>query len=86
MQHTITFTASSANSRIEFADTTVGDTIQGPALDNVSLTVVPDVITASPVTIAPQTTGVSFTAPVATFTDSYPGSCSQQLRGHDLVG
>jgi choice-of-anchor C domain-containing protein len=70
VHNTITFTASSANSRIEFDDTTAGDVNQGPALDNVSLTAVPDVISASPVTIAPQTTGVSFTAPVATFTDS----------------
>ena len=72
VQHTISFTATSANSRIEFDDTTAGDVNQGPALDNVSLSAVPDVISASPVTVAPQTTGVSFNAPVATFTDSYP--------------
>jgi choice-of-anchor C domain-containing protein len=72
VQNTVTFTASSATSQIEFDDTTPGDTNQGPALDNVSLTAVPDVISASPVTIAPQTTGVSFNAAVATFTDSYP--------------
>jgi hypothetical protein len=74
VQNSVTLTASSATSQIEFDDTTLGDTNQGPALDNVSLTAVPDVISASPVTppIAPQTTGVSFTAPVATFTDSYP--------------
>ncbi len=71
VQNAVTFTASSASTQIAFADTTATDTIQGPALDNVSLTAVPDVITASSVTIAPQTTGVSFTAPVATFTDSY---------------
>ncbi len=73
VQNTVTFTASSATSRIEFDDTTAGDTNQGPALDNVSLTAVADVISASPVTIAPQTTGVSFNnLAVATFTDSYP--------------
>jgi choice-of-anchor C domain-containing protein len=71
VQNTASFTASSTTSRIEFDDTTRKDHHQGPALDNVSLTAVSDVITASPVTIAPQTTGVSFTAPVATFTDSY---------------
>ena len=73
MQNTVTFTASSATSRIEFDDATPTDTNQGPALDNVSLTAVPDVISASPVTIAPQTTGVTFNnLSVATFTDSYP--------------
>ncbi len=49
-QNTVTFFASSAQSQIEFDDTTAGDTNQGPTLANVSLTAVPDVITASPVT------------------------------------
>ena len=72
--NTVTFTATSATSRIEFDDTTPTDQNQGPALDNVSLTAVPDVITASPVTIPGQTTATSFTASVATFTDSYPAA------------
>ncbi len=73
VQNVATFTATSASSKIEFDDTTPGDTNQGPALDNVSLTAAPDVITATPVTIAPQTTGVPFSnTTVATFTDSYP--------------
>ena len=73
VQNTVTFTASSTTSRIEFDDATPGDTIQGPTLDNVSLTAVPDVITASPANppIGTQTTGSSFTTTVATFTDSY---------------
>jgi hypothetical protein len=71
VQQTATVTATSSSTRLEFDDSTVGDTIQGPALDNVSLTPIPDVISASPVTVAPQTTAKSFTAPVATFTDSY---------------
>jgi choice-of-anchor C domain-containing protein len=74
--NTVTFFATSAQSQIEFDDTTAGDTDYGPVLDDVSLTAVPDVITASPVTppIVPQTVGTSFTVPVATFTDSYPSS------------
>ena len=73
MQNTVTFFASSAQSQIEFDDTTAGDTNQGPTLANVSLTAVPDVITASPVTppIVPQTLGTTYNGPVATFTDSY---------------
>jgi choice-of-anchor C domain-containing protein len=74
VQRTVAFTASSTTSKIEFDDTTPGDQNQGPALDNVSITAVSDVITASPVTVAPQTTGTSFTAPVATFTDSDPSA------------
>jgi choice-of-anchor C domain-containing protein len=74
VQNTLTFTASSTTSRIEFQDTTPGDTNEGPTLDNVALTAVPDVITASPVTIPAQTTGTSFTTPVATFTDSPSGA------------
>ena len=35
-----------------------------------SFTPIADSISASPATTTPQTTGVSFTAPVATFTDS----------------
>jgi choice-of-anchor C domain-containing protein len=69
--NTVPFIATSASTSIEFDDTTVGDTYYGPVLDNVSLTAVPDVITASPVTIVPQTFQTSFTVPVATFTDSY---------------
>ena len=69
--HSSNIVATSSTTRIEFDDTTVpSDANQGPALDNVSLTPVPDSITASPATITPQTTGVAFTAPVATFTDS----------------
>jgi choice-of-anchor C domain-containing protein len=70
VQHTITVTATSASSRVEFDDVTPGDTNQGPAIDNVSFTAIPDAITLNPATIAAQTTGVSFTSPVATFTDS----------------
>ena len=72
--NTFTFFAdSSGTSRIEFDDTTAGDTDYGPVLDDVSLSVVPDVITASPeAPIAPQTFQTSFTVPLATFTDSYP--------------
>ena len=51
-----------------------GTRIQGPALDNVSMNAIPDVITAAPATVAPQTTANAFTVPVATFTDSYLGS------------
>jgi choice-of-anchor C domain-containing protein len=71
VQQTNLITATSSTTRIEFDDNTPGDTNQGPALDNVSLTEVPDVITPSPATVQPQTTAKSFTAPVATFTDSY---------------
>ncbi len=74
MHRTTTVTASSSSTRIEFDDATPGDTNQGPALDNVSLTAVPDTISASPVAVSPQTTAKSFTVPVATFTDNYPGS------------
>ena len=49
VQNTATFFASSATSEIEFADATPNDTDQGPTLDNVSLSVVPDDLTASPV-------------------------------------
>ncbi len=86
VQNTTTFTASSATSRIEFDDATPGDTNRGPTLDNVSLTAVSDVITASPVTIAPQTTGTSFTTPVATFTDSNPAAPPTEFHRDDLVG
>lgn len=72
VQNTITLTATSTTSRIEFDDVTPSDSDQGPVLDNVSLTAVTDAISASPATIAPQTTATSFTAPVATFTDSNP--------------
>jgi hypothetical protein len=74
VQQTKTVTATSSLTRIEFDDATSGDVIQGPALDNVSMTAIPDVITASAATVSPQTTGKAFTAPVATFTDSYLGS------------
>jgi Protein of unknown function (DUF642) len=76
-QGPITFIAGAGGTtRIEFDDATPPSedfdyVVQGPTLDNVSLTAVPDVITASSVTIAPQTTQTSFTVPVATFTDSY---------------
>ena len=70
VQHTVTVTAGSTSSRIEFDDVTPGDTNQGPALDNVSFTAVADTISASPTTVPPQTTGASFAVPVATFTDS----------------
>ena len=69
--HTTTIVATSTTTRIEFDDSTMpSDVNQGPALDNVSLTPVADSITASPATVSPQTTGVAFTTPVATFTDS----------------
>ncbi len=48
VQNTVTFTASSATSQIEFDDTTPSDQIQGPTLDNVSLTAVPDVVIGEP--------------------------------------
>jgi choice-of-anchor C domain-containing protein len=76
VQQTTLITATSSSTHIEFDDATVGDTIQGPALDNVSMTAVPDTISAAPVAISPQTTAKPFTAPVATFTDSYLGSPS----------
>ena len=72
VQHTVTVTATSATSRVEFDDVTPGDANQGPALDNVSFSAVTDVISASPATISPQTTSTAFTVPVATFTDSNP--------------
>jgi Protein of unknown function (DUF642) len=74
VEQTSTITATSTTTRIEFDDNTPGDTNQGPALDNVSLTAIPDIISASAVAVAAQTTAKSFTAPVATFTDSYLGS------------
>ncbi len=75
VQNTATFFASSATSEIEFADATPTDTFQGPTVDNVSLTAVPDDMTASPVSIPAQTAGVSFTdVAVATFTDTYPAA------------
>ena len=68
--NTATVVATSSTTRIEFDDTTVpSDANQGPALDDVSFTPA-DSLTATPATISPQTTGVSFTAPVATFTDT----------------
>jgi hypothetical protein len=79
VQNTITFTASSATSQIEFDDTTPGDQNQGPTLDNVSLTAVSDVVSGSPETIAPQTAGKQFTVPVATFTDSDTDAAPPQL-------
>ncbi len=74
VQNTVTFIASSTTSRIEFDDATPRDKDEGPTLDNVSLVATPDVISASPVNIPPQTVNTSFTTPVATFTDSYPGA------------
>ena len=100
--NTVTFTASptSTTSQIEFDDATPGDKNQGPTLDNVSLTAVPDVITASPETIDPQTIGTTPPPyPVATFTDSNPaapvtnftatiswGDTSHQHGDHHPVG
>ena len=70
VQHSVTITATSTTTRVEFDDVTPGDTNQGPALDNVSFDALPDAsISLSPATIAPKTTGVNFTVPVATFTD-----------------
>ena len=86
VQKTTTVTATSTTTRVEFDDATSGDTIQGPALDDVSMTAIPDVITAAPATISPQTTGKSFTVPVATFTDSYlglPGNFSATIAWGD---
>ncbi len=89
-QSTVNFFATSTTSTVEFDDdTTPFDQNQGPTLDNVSLTVVPDVITASPVTpIAPVTLAAAFSGPVATFTDSYnpPATTPDQLlhRVHQL--
>jgi choice-of-anchor C domain-containing protein len=86
VQNTATFFASSSTSQIAFGDATPTDKHQGPTLDNVSLIAVPDAITASPVTIPTQTTGVSFTAPVATFTDSYPGAPPSDFSATILWG
>jgi choice-of-anchor C domain-containing protein len=86
VQNTATFTASSTSSLIEFGDATPTDRDQGPTLDNVSLTEVPDTITPSPAAIADQTTGVSFTAPVATFTDSYPNAPTSDFAANILWG
>jgi len=80
VQHTVTVTAGSTSSRIEFDDVTPGDTNQGPALDNVSFTAVADTISASPTTVPPQTTGASFAVPVATFTDSNTSAPSTSRR------
>jgi choice-of-anchor C domain-containing protein len=74
VQKTTTITATSSTTRVEFDDATSGDTIQGPALDNVSMTAIADVITPAAATVSPQTTAKAFTVPVATFTDSYLGS------------
>jgi len=67
VQSTVNFTASSTSSKIEFDDTTAGDTDYGPTLDDVSLFAGPS---GSPVTIPPQVAGTTFNATVATFTDS----------------
>jgi choice-of-anchor C domain-containing protein len=86
VQKTTTVTATSSTTRVEFDDATSGDIIQGPALDDVSMTAIPDVITASPATVSPQTTGKAFTVPVATFTDSYlglPGNFSASIAWGD---
>ncbi len=71
----MTVTATSTTTRVEFDDVTPGDTNQGPALDNVSFDALPDApISLSSATIDPQTTGVNFTVPVATFTDGNPAA------------
>jgi choice-of-anchor C domain-containing protein len=70
VQQSAVVTATSSSTRIEFDDATSGDVIQGPALDNVSLTAIGDTLSASALAVAPQTTAKSFTAPVASFTDS----------------
>jgi hypothetical protein len=88
VQRTETVTATSSSTRLEFDDATPGDTNQGPALDNVSLTAIPDSISAAPVTVSPQTTAKSFTVPVATFTDSYltsPGNFSASVAWGDTT-
>ncbi len=75
--NTVTFTATSTSSQIEFDDTTNAatgpyDGNQGPTLDNVSLTAVTDIISASAVIppIPPQVTNTPFNGTVATFTDT----------------
>ncbi len=72
VQNTVTFTATSTTSKIEFDDTTPTDQNQGPALDNVSLIAVPDVVSGSPVNPPSHRRWPArqFTVPVATFTDS----------------
>jgi Protein of unknown function (DUF642) len=83
---TYQFTATSSSTHIEFDDATPGDTNQGPALDNVSLTLVPDTITATAATVAAKTTGKPFTVQMATFTDSYltlPGDFSATIDWGD---
>jgi len=85
---TTTVTATSSTTRVEFDDATPGDVIQGPALDNVSLTAIPDVISPAPATVSPQTTGQAFTVPVATFTDSYlvsPGDFTASIDWGDTT-
>jgi choice-of-anchor C domain-containing protein len=85
---TTTVTATSSTTRVEFDDATPGDVIQGPALDNVSLTAIPDVISAASATLSSQTTGQAFTAPVATFTDSYlasPGNFTASIAWGDTT-
>jgi hypothetical protein len=79
VQNTVTFTATSTTSQIEFDDTTMGDQNQGPTLDDVSLTAVSDVVSGSPETIPPQAAGKQFTVPVATFTDSDTAAPLSQL-------
>ena len=48
VEHSITVTATSSTSRVEFDDVTPGDVNQGPALDNVSFDPVP----AAPITVS----------------------------------
>lgn len=80
VEHSLTVTASSTSSRVEFDDVTPGDVDQGPALDNVSFDAVPaEPITVNPVTLSPETTNSSFTVPVATFTTGNPAATPGQF-------
>lgn len=80
VEHSITVTATSSTSRVEFDDVTSGDVNQGPALDNVSFDPVPAApITVSGIAIPAETTKVQFTVPVATFTSGDSAATSDEF-------
>ena len=80
VEHSITVTATSTTSRVEFDDVTSGDVNQGPALDNVSFDAVPAApITLNPGALSPETTNAQFTVPVATFTSGDSGATADEF-------
>jgi choice-of-anchor C domain-containing protein len=80
VEHSITVTATSTTSHIEFDDVTSGDVNQGPALDNVSFDPVPAAaITINPGVLSPETTNAQFTVPLATFTSADPAATSGEF-------